>query len=252
MDLGLAGKVAIVTGAASGIGRAVAAMLVAEGAQTVGLDRSNVELNGCEMMQLDLGDDNACRVAVDAVLRTHGQIYGLVNCAGKNDVVGLQAGPERFRMSVNNSLTHYYTLASLCRTSLIECRGAIVNIASKTGLTGQGGTSGYAAAKAGQLGLTREWAVELAPHGVRVNAVIPAEVMTPMYAEWLSNFPDSEAMMAEIKNSIPLGNRMTKPEEVAAMAVFLLSKHSAHTTGQWLHVDGGYTHLDRRMTQSSV
>ncbi|MFZ9132707.1 MAG: SDR family oxidoreductase, partial [Gemmobacter sp.] len=121
--------------------------------------------------------------------------------------------------------------------------------ASKTALTGQGGTSGYVAAKAAQLGLTREWAAELAPHGVRVNAILPAEVMTPMYADWLATLADPAGARAAIEASIPLGQRMTAAEEIAATAVFLLSPRSGHTTGQWLFVDGGYVHLDRRLTR---
>ncbi|MGA1269208.1 MAG: SDR family oxidoreductase, partial [Gemmobacter sp.] len=162
---------------------------------------------------------------------------------------GLGGGPAAFRASVLGNLGHNYTLAHLCRDALIAARGAIVNIASKTALTGQGGTSGYVAAKAAQLGLTREWAAELAPHGVRVNAILPAEVMTPMYADWLATLDDPAGARAAIEASIPLGQRMTAAEEIAATAVFLLSPRSGHTTGQWLFVDGGYVHLDRRLTR---
>jgi L-fucose dehydrogenase len=124
-------------------------------------------------------------------------------------------------------------------------KGSIVNISSKTAITGQGNTSGYTAAKGGQLSLTREWAVELLPYGIRVNAVIPAEVMTPLYQKWLNTFPNPEDKLGEISRRVPLERRMTKPEEIANMVVFLLSGRSAHTTGQHIFVDGGYTHLDR-------
>ena len=249
MDLNLTGKVIVATGAASGIGRATAELLIEEGAAVIGLDQSAEGPPGCEMIQLNLGDDDACADAADRILRHHKMVNGLINCAGRNDVVGLQAGPQQFRRSVDVSLTHYYTMVHHLRSALIAGRGAIVNVASKTALTGQGGTSGYAAAKAGQLGLTREWAVELAPFGVRVNAVLPAEVMTPMYAEWLTNFEDGETMRTGIENSVPLGQRMTTPAEIASTVVFLISDRSSHTTGQWIHVDGGYIHLDRRLTQ---
>jgi L-fucose dehydrogenase len=115
-------------------------------------------------------------------------------------------------------------------------------------VTGQGGTSGYVAAKGAILGLTREWAAELLPHGIRVNAVVPAEVMTPLYQQWLATFPDPQQKLAEIVSKIPLGKRMTKAEEIAAMVLFLISEQASHITGQHLFVDGGYAHLDRALT----
>lgn len=244
MDLGLAGKVVLVTGGASGIGAAVVAGLNAEGARPIVLDRDAGEGG----IRLDLADDAACASAVTRVLAGHGRIDGLVNCAGTNDGVGLGAGPAAFRASLDRNLVHYYTLAHLCREALVAARGAIVNVASKTALTGQGGTSAYVAAKAAQLGLTREWAADLAPHGVRVNAVVPAEVFTPMYDRWLSTLPDPIGAREDIELQIPLGRRMTTAEEMADTVLFLLSERASHTTGQWLFVDGGYVHLDRRLT----
>jgi L-fucose dehydrogenase len=111
--------------------------------------------------------------------------------------------------------------------------------------TGQGATSAYAAANGGRSALTREWAVELAGYGIRVNAVIVAECWTPMYEAWLSSQPDPAAARAAIEVRIPLGRRMTTAEEIAYTVAFLLSDRSSHTTGQLIHVDGGYVHLDR-------
>lgn len=247
MELGLNGKVVLVTGGASGIGAAIVAELSAEGAHPVVFDLSPSDGSGAEWHTLDLSDDAACAVAVARVLDRNGAVHGLVNCAGTNDGVGLGAGPAAFRASLERNLIHYYTMAHLCRDALIAVRGAIVNVSSKTALTGQGGTSAYVAAKAAQLGLVREWAADLAPHGVRVNAVIPAEVMTPMYRAWLDTFDDPEARRAGIEDHIPLGRRMTTPAEMAATVVFLLSDRASHTTGQWLFVDGGYVHLDRQL-----
>ena len=154
---------------------------------------------------------------------------------------------RRWRSSLDLNLLHYYTLAHLLQDDLKAQAGAIVNISSKTAVTGQGTTSAYVAAKAAQLGLTREWAAALAPWGVRVNAVIPAEVMTPMYATWITTFADPSAQLKTITDRIPLGHRMTTSQEIADAAVMALSPRSAHTTGQWLFVDGGYTHLDRAL-----
>ncbi len=123
-----------------------------------------------------------------------------------------------------------------------------MNIASKTAVTGQGGTSGYVAAKGAVLALTREWAVELLPYSIRVNAVVPAEVDTPLYQAWLQSFADPAAQREKISARVPLEKRFTQPSEIANTVCFLLSNRASHTTGQWLFVDGGYTHLDRAIT----
>ena len=256
MDLGLTGKRIIVTGGGAGIGAAITMTLAEEAA--VPLVMARREPDGdfmvrlwklapkAEFIQADLAKDDDCRAAV-AKARAGGPIYGLVNNAGRNDSLGLETSPEAFRASLDQNLLHYYTLVHLLAEDIKEETGAIVNISSKTAITGQGHTSAYVAAKAAQLGLTREWAAAFAPFGVRVNAVIPAEVMTPMYANWIKTFDDPAAQLARITARIPLGHRMTLDREIAAAAVFALSPRSAHTTGQWLYVDGGYTHLDRAL-----
>ncbi len=198
---------------------------------------------------IDLTDGAACLAVVDRVRQALGPIAVLVNNAGVNDSVVLGAEPDAFRASLEKNLVHVYAMARACRSDLIETRGAIVNVGSKVVSTGQGSTSGYAAAKGAVHALTREWAVALASHGVRVNAVVPAEVYTPMYAAWLESRPKSENTRQRIERLIPLGRRMTTPEEIAQTIVFLASGLSSHTTGQIVYVDGGYTHLDRACTQ---
>ncbi|MCU0905479.1 MAG: SDR family oxidoreductase [Tabrizicola sp.] len=257
MDLGLQDKVVIVTGGGAGIGGAISLALAAEGAVPVILARRmpeaafltelRVKQPRAAVVLADLSRDAECRRAVVEVREAFGRVDGLVNNAGTNDGVDLAAGPEAFRASLDQNLLHYYTLAHLLVEDLKTARGAIVNISSKTAFTGQGSTSAYVAAKAAQLGLTREWAAALAPYGVRVNAVIPAEVMTPMYRNWLQSFDNPAAQEDLITARIPLGNRMTTAEEIAATVVFLLSDRAGHTTGQWLFVDGGYVHLDRAL-----
>jgi NAD(P)-dependent dehydrogenase (short-subunit alcohol dehydrogenase family) len=135
---------------------------------------------------------------------------------------------------------------------LIKSRGAVVNISSKVAITGQGGTSGYAAAKGAILGATRGWSVELASHGVRVNAILPAEVRTPQYERWLQKFKNPEECLRNIVKNIPLHSRMTEPAEVADLVLFLLSSQSAAINGQHLFVDGGYVHLDRALTGATT
>lgn len=258
MDLNLKDKVFIVTGGASGIGAAIALRLAREGALPLVCDKhAMVPPFEAQLMALqpaarhfrfDLLDEAACRDMVARAVADFGGIDGLVNNAGINDGVGLEAGRDAFVRSLEANLVHCYVMAHHCLPHLKARRGAIVNISSKTALTGQGQASGYCAAKGAQLSLTREWAAALAADGVRVNAVVPAEVMTPMYQHWLRHFDDPARQRERISARIPLGRRMTAAEEIADTAVFLLSERAAHTTGQWLFVDGGYTHLDRALT----
>lgn len=260
MDLGLKGKVILVTGGASGIGGAITRACLREGARVMILGRSSAGVQSfmedmraadaaCDLIEAELGDWRACEEAIASTLDRCKAIDGIVNNAGANDDIGLESGtPERFMKSLENNLLHYYALVHFALPELKRTRGAIVNISSKVAVTGQGGTSAYAAAKGAQLALTREWAAELLPFGIRVNAVVPAEVMTPLYRRWIEGFADPDTKLRSIVERIPLGHRMTAPEEIASAAVFLLSStQSGHTTGQHLFVDGGYTHLDRAL-----
>lgn len=258
MDLHLKNKVVIVTGGASGIGAAISLTLAKEGAIPVVFGKSPMPDDFIKALQatasqhlfvqLELSDDSACGAAVAQVVAHFGRIDGLVNNAGVNDNIGLDAGRDAFVGSLERNLIHYYSMAHYCVPHLKAVKGAIINVSSKTALTGQGNTSGYCAAKGAQLSLTREWAAALLNDGVRVNAVIPAEVMTPLYARWINSFEKSDEKLKAITAKIPLGHRMTTSEEIANMCVFLLSEASAHTTGQWIFVDGGYTHLDRALS----
>ena len=260
MDLHLQDKVILVTGGASGIGEAIVLGAAHEGATTVIVNR-NAE-QGPQMarelteqghsslfVQVDLSDVRQCQRAIDETIDRFGKVDVLINNAGDNDSVGLEHGsPEEFMRSLNNNLQHYYSMAYYALPHLIQTRGNIVNISSKTALTGQGGSSGYVAAKGGQLALTREWAVELLPYGIRVNAVLPAEVMTPMYRRWIDTYENPEKKLAEINQRIPLEHRMTTAREIADTVLFLASDRASHTTGQYLFPDGGYTHLDRAIS----
>jgi NAD(P)-dependent dehydrogenase (short-subunit alcohol dehydrogenase family) len=190
-----------------------------------------------------------CSRSIEETIRSSGRLDALVNNAGVNDRVGLEHGsPEQYVASLKRNLFHYYNVAHYALPWLIKSQGCIVNVSSKTALTGQGGTSGYASSKGAILALTREWAAELLPYGIRVNAVVPAEVMTPLYRQWLDSFPNPDAKLEDIISKIPLGKRMTSAEEIAAMVVFLISGRAGHITGQHVVVDGGYVHLDRALT----
>lgn len=260
MDLELKSKVIIVTGGAKGIGAAIVSACAAEGAIPVIVGRdeeSGKQLQkelkskgfSCGLITVDLVNSESCSKSVDQTLTNFGRIDALVNNAGRNDKVGLEHGsPDEYVASLNRNLVHYYSMAHFALPHLKRSHGAIVNIGSKTAVTGQGSTSGYASSKGAIMALTREWAAELLPYGIRVNTVIPAEVMTPLYRSWLDTFPNPEEKLQTILTKIPLEQRMTTSEEIAAMVVFLISAKSSHTTGQHLFVDGGYVHLDRALT----
>ncbi|QMU29347.1 L-fucose dehydrogenase [Adhaeribacter radiodurans] len=259
MNLELEGKIILVTGGAKGIGAGISRTLAAEGALPVIIGRN--EKDNLAMVQeitksggyadqivAELSSPEASKIAVETALARHRRLDGLVNNAGVNDGVGLEKGDyERFMLSLHRNVVHYYLMAHYALPALKESKGAIVNIGSKTAETGQGGTSAYAAANGARNALTREWAVELLPYGIRVNALIVAEAWTPLYQDWIKTFPNPEEKLKKITANIPLENRMTTPEEIANMVVFLLSAKSSHTTGQLIHVDGGYVHLDRAL-----
>ena len=250
----------LITGGAKGIGAAIASAIAQEGAIPVIIDRDqeaaeklHTELRQCHgdsyLVVAELNTSEACSAAVEQTLKKLGRIDALVNNAGVNDRVGLERGtPDQFVASLQRNLLHYYNMAHYALPHLKRTTGSIVNISSKTAVTGQGATSGYVASKGAILAMTREWAVELLPYGIRVNAVVPAEVMTPLYQQWLSTFPNPEEKLKTIVAKIPLGKRMTTSEEIAAMVAFLISCKATHVTGQHLYVDGGYVHLDRALT----
>lgn len=257
MDLKLQNKVVIVTGGSKGIGFGITKSLIREGAIPVIVSRNKT--SALEVVKditskkkevfytiAELTDPEQCKKAVERTIEKYGRIDGVVNNAGVNDGVGLENGNnEDFIESVKRNLVHYYLMVHYALPELKKSKGAIVNIGSKTAETGQGGTSGYAASNGGRNALTREWAVELLPYNIRVNAVIVAECYTPLYDRWIKTFDKPEEKLKEITKNIPLEKRMTTTEEIADMVVFLLSEKSSHTTGQLIHVDGGYTHLDR-------
>ncbi len=253
MNLNLEGKVVLVTGATAGIGEAIACLFAAEGAQVVvhgrDVERGAAVTAKCGGAAVFIGGDltseDACRLLVEQTLKTFGRIDVLVNNAGVNDGVGLEQSPAVFMASLQKNLFHVFAVTHFAREALIAARGAIINLGSKVAETGQGNTSGYAAAKGGINALTREWALGLAPQGVRVNCVVPAECDSLQYRTWFASQADPAASRKAIERLVPLGQRLTTSEEIAAMVVFLASPRSSHTTGQIIHVDGGYTHLDR-------
>jgi L-fucose dehydrogenase len=260
MDLGLKDKVVLITGGAKGIGAATVRLLTEEGAIPVIIDKDadalqkmQQELDAASkdslLMELEITEAENCRQAVERAIEKYDRLNALINNVGINDNIGLASGsPEGYIQSLKLNLFHYYNMAHYALPHLKESKGSIVNISSKVALTGQGNTSGYSSAKGAILSLTREWAAELLPFSIRVNALIPSEVMTPLYQWWLSTFENPEEKLQTIISKMPLEKRMTRPEEIAAMVVFLISDKASHITGQHVFVDGGYVHLDRALT----
>lgn len=257
MNLNLDDHIILVTGGAKGIGLGIAKVLAGEGAVPVIVGRNKednqkavetiINAGGKAFaVEAELTQPDDCKKAVQTVAGKFGRINGLVNNAGLNDGVGLENGDyERFIQSMHHSLVHYYLMAHYALPELKKVKGSIVNISSKTGDTGQGNTSGYAAANGGRNALTREWAVEMLKYSVRVNSVVVAECWTPQYEKWIRTLPNPEEKLKDITSRIPLEKRMTTVEEIGNMVTFLISDRSSHTTGQIIYVDGGYVHLDR-------
>lgn len=262
MDLQLNNKNIIVTGGAKGIGAAIALQLAKEGATPIIIGR-NADFNAdiaksiqalqkpVGIFEAELNDLTEYTTLYQNIINQFPKIHGIVNNAGANDGVGLENGNiENFIKSIHKNVTHYYAITQLFLKELKITKGSIVNITSKVAETGQGGTSGYAAANGARNALTREWAVELLPYQIRVNAVAVAESFTPLYQNWIKTLPNPKETLKKIESLIPLENRMTTPNEIASMVLFLLSNISSHTTGQIIHVDGGYVHLDRAITKN--
>lgn len=257
MDLKLQEKIILVTGGSKGIGHAISHVLAADGAipfivsrdeKSILQTKEEIEKKGgkCAFAIAELTDPEQCKRAVEKAISLYGTLHGLVNNAGVNDGVGLENGnAEDFVLSLKKNVVHYFVMAQACLPYLKQNKGAIVNIGSKVSVTGQGGTSAYAAACGGRNALTREWAVELLPYAVRVNGVMVAESYTPLYEKWINTFPNPQEKLDQIETKIPLEKRMTSPEEIANTVAFLMSEKSSHTTGQLIYVDGGYVHLDR-------
>lgn len=257
MDLALNDKVALVSGGARGIGAAAVVAFLAEGARVVLVDRdeeASVRLTqgrkGIEIVVGDLTELSVCTAAVDRAIQRFGRLDVLVNNAGVNDSIGLEASPDAFLASLRRNLLPAYTLTHLAQKHLVASRGCIVNVSSKVATTGQGGTSGYAASKGAINALTREWALALGPSGVRVNCVVPAECDSDQYQRWFASQPDPTLARAKVANLVPFEHRLTRPDELADAILWLSSPRSSHMTGQLLYVDGGYTHLDRAATST--
>ena len=260
MDLQLKDKIVVVTGAAGikgSIGETIVQSLANEGAIPVIVCRNNrgygyekeLQEKGIDALfvKTDVTETKQIEAAIKIIVAKYGKIDVLINNVGVNDGTGLDASIDDFVWSLKLNLISYFAMTKYCLPYIIKSKGNILNIGSKVALTGQGGTSGYAASKGGVLALTREWAVDLIKEGIRVNALIIAESWTPAYDNWIKTLENGEEKLKAIVNKIPLENRMTTPQEIADSCLFTISNKSSHTTGQYILIDGGYVNLDRSL-----
>jgi len=260
MDLNLKDKVVVVTGAAGikgSIGETIVQSLANEGAIPVIVCRNDRGIGYAQELQdkgidsifvkTDLSDHTQIKAAAEVIEKKYGRVDALINNVGVNDGAGLDASMDDFMWSLKLNLVSFFAMTKYCLPMIKKAKGNILNIGSKVGLTGQGGTSGYAASKGGVAGLTREWAVDLIKDGIRSNAIIIAESWTPAYKNWIDTLENGEEKLKSIVKKIPLENRMTTPQEIADQCLFTISDISSHTTGQFITVDGGYVHLDRSL-----
>ncbi|MEQ6121008.1 SDR family oxidoreductase [Reichenbachiella sp. MALMAid0571] len=260
MNLNLRNKVVVISGAAGlkgSIGETILQALASEGAIPAIIDRNDRGFEYVEELQskgidayfakTDVTDPDQVKKAVGSIVEKYNRIDAVINNVGVNDGIGLNGSYEEFVYSLKLNLASYFVIVKNALPKLKESKGNILNIGSKVGYTGQGNTSGYAAAKGGVLALTREWAVDLINDGIRSNCIIIAESWTPAYDNWIKTMKNGKGKLKDIVSKIPLGNRMTTPQEIANNALFLISDVSSHTTGQHVFVDGGYVHLDRAL-----
>lgn len=250
-DVRFGGKVALVTGAASGIGAATAAALAAEGAHVVLFDlqadrveRTAAEVGGVAVAG-DAADAGDARRAVDVAVQRFGGLDILITCAGAD--VG--AGPlgdlddAAWEQALHANLETCVVTAKAAIPALIERRGAMAIVSSLGGMTAGPGLAGYVAAKSGLLALTRSLAIDHGPAGVRVNAVCPGWVDTPMVQGAMQDFARELGLSPEDAHAratapLPL-KRAGAPEEIAAVCLFLVSDDAAFMTGSYIPVDGG-------------
>jgi 3-oxoacyl-[acyl-carrier protein] reductase len=243
----LTGQVALVTGAARGLGRIIAQTLAGAGAQVAGIDVNvdtlsetieSIRAAGgtAEPWACDVTDSARVNQVVEEVTRKWGGLHILVNNAGiTRDNIIMRMKDEQWDavLGINLKGTFLFTRA-VCRPMMKGRRGRIINIASVSGLMGNPGQANYSASKAGVIGLTRTVAREVASRNITVNAVAPGFIATEMTAAL------GEEILQEVRKQIPLG-RLGEPRDVADAVLFLASEAAAFITGQVLTVDGGLT-----------
>jgi len=247
-------KVAVITGAGSGIGRGIAELLAEEGAFVVVNDiraeaaeasRQWLTRKGyrCEAVVSDISTADGSALAIDEAIRRGGRLDLLVNCAARQIIKRLEdLESEDWDRVLDVNLKGVYLCSKAAMPHLVKTRGAIVNICSVHARGTVEGFTSYAASKAGMIGLTRAMAIECAPNGVRVNALSPGTIDTPMLQDYFNSRSDPAHARSDFLKFHPIG-RFGTPRDVAEAVAFLGSSQAAFITGTELVVDGGMTAL---------
>jgi 3-oxoacyl-[acyl-carrier protein] reductase len=237
MTMRLKDKICLVTGAAQGIGAATVAKFAAEGATVIGCDRRAAPVPGAAAVHaVDVTRRDEVDALVAAVLAAHGRIDVLVNNAGiTQDARLVKMTLAQFDAVIDVNLRGVFHLSQAVAPHMVE-RGAgvILNASSVVGLYGNYGQTNYAASKFGVIGFTKTWSRELGPKGVRVNAVAPGFVDTPI----LATVPDK--VLEQMRSQVPLG-RLAQPQEIASVYAFLASDEASYINGTVIEVSGGMT-----------
>jgi NAD(P)-dependent dehydrogenase (short-subunit alcohol dehydrogenase family) len=246
-------KAILITGAASGIGRATAAAASAEGARLLLADVNDEQGEAvaaeigesASYVHCDVTDEASVEAAVAAAVSTLGRIDGAFNCAGILGSLGNvgELGLDGWKRIIDVDLNGVFLCTKHELGAMVaQGGGSILNMASAAGLVGWPGAAGYVAAKHGVVGLTKSAALEYAPENIRVNSICPSYVLTPMVEKDL--FEDAlgndEELIAGARANHPIG-RFAEVEEIAAAATWLLSDKASFVTGTAMSVDGGYT-----------
>ncbi|MEC5425616.1 3-oxoacyl-ACP reductase FabG [Virgibacillus sp. C22-A2] len=238
-------KVAVITGAANGIGFQAARTFAREGATVVIADfdqekgaeseeQLTAEGMNCKFIQVDVADRQSVDEMVGKVVAEYGNVDILINNAGiTRDAMLSKMKPEQFKQVIDVNLTGVFNCTQAVLPSMIsQGKGKIISTSSVTGVYGNVGQTNYAAAKAGIIGMTKTWAKELARKGINVNAVVPGFTETNM----VEGVPEN--VLEKMKAQIPM-QRLGKPEDIANAYLFLSSDEADYVNGHVLHVDGG-------------
>jgi len=241
-------RVVVVTGGAKGIGAGCSRVFAKEGGVVAILDRDiqaarqmAAELGGNHLaLSCDVSDEKQISSSIAAVVDRYGRIDCLINNAGIHppDTPIHKMTPEEAIAVIRVNFLSTYAMCYHAIEHLKKTKGTIINVSSMTAVLGQRNSTAYAASKGAQLSFTKSLALECADYGIRVNAILPSNVDTPLMRQWASSLADPEAALQRIAALQPIG-RMADVEEMGRVCLFLATEDSSFITGQGLHVDGG-------------